>query len=64
MFEIILKGKFECKDADKFMDRLNAILQETETTFHGQAMKFQVLDFDDYEEVTENEEKTTSDSNL
>lgn len=64
MFEVILKGKFECKNADVFLEGLNKLLQETNTTFYGQAMKFEVLDFDDYEEIDDNEKKTDPDSNI
>jgi hypothetical protein len=40
------------------------VLEETQTKFEGQVMRFDVQDFDDYEEIVEDEEKTNSDTNI
>ncbi|MBO7211841.1 MAG: hypothetical protein J6V44_12660 [Methanobrevibacter sp.] len=64
MTEFIFKGKFENSNPDLFIEKFNVFLQETQTKFEGQIMRFDIQDFDDYEEIVEDEEKTNSDTNI
>ena len=58
MDAIVFKGHFETNDSDKFIEKLQEILKETDTSFFGRVEAFEAPVCTDYEEVTEKEEVT------
>lgn len=58
MDAIVFKGHFETNDSDKFIEKLQEILKETDTSFFGRVEAFEAPVYTDYEEVTEKEEVT------
>lgn len=58
MDAIVFKGHFETNDSDKFIEKLQEILKETDTSFFGRVEVFEAPVYTDYEEVTEKEEVT------
>ena len=64
MHEIIFRGKFECQDAQLFINEFNEFLNRAQAKYQGQIQDFNVEDFDDYEEIVEDEEKKDSNPNI
>lgn len=58
MDAIVFKGHFETNDSDKFIEKLQEILKETDTSFFGRVEAFEAPVYTDYEEVTEKEDVT------
>lgn len=58
MDAIVFKGHFETNNSDKFIEKLQEILKETDTSFFGRVEAFEAPVYTDYEEVTEKEEVT------
>lgn len=58
MDAIVFKGHFETDNSDKFIEKLQEILKETDTSFFGRVEAFEAPVYTDYEEVTEKEEVT------
>lgn len=58
MDAIVFKGHFETNDSDKFIEKLQEILKETDTSFFGRVEAFEAPVYIDYEEVTEKEDVT------
>lgn len=58
MDAIVFKGHFETNNSDKFIEKLQEILKETDTSFFGRVEAFEAPVYTDYEEVTEKEEET------
>ena len=58
MDAIVFKGHFETNDSDKFIEKLQEILKETDTSFFERVEAFEAPVYTDYEEVTEKEEVT------
>lgn len=63
MDAIVFKGHFETNDSDKFIEKLQEILKETDTSFFGRVEAFEAPVYIDYEEVTEKEEVTQVSNN-
>ena len=58
MDAIVFKGHFETNNSDKFIEKLQEILKETDTSFFGRVEAFEAPVYTDYEEVTEKEDVT------
>lgn len=58
MDAIVFKGHFETDNSDKFIEKLQEILKETDTSFFGRVESYEAPTYVDYEEVTEKEEVT------
>lgn len=58
MDAIVFKGHFETNNSDKFIEKLQEILKETDTSFFGRVETFEAPVYTDYEEVTEKEDVT------
>lgn len=63
MDAIVFKGHFETDNSDKFIEKLQEILKETDTSFFGRVEAFEAPVYTDYEEVTEKEEVTQVSNN-
>lgn len=58
MDAIVFKGHFETNNSDKFIEKLQEILKETDTSYFGRVEAFEAPVYTDYEEVTEKEDVT------
>ena len=63
MDAIVFKGHFETNNSDKFIEKLQEILKETDTSFFGRVEAFEAPVYTDYEEVTEKEDVTQVSNN-
>ena len=53
MFTIFLKGHFETENQEEFLNKLQEILKETDTTYFGQVQSFKEPDYVDFQKVEE-----------
>lgn len=62
MFTIFLKGHFETKNQQEFLNKLQEILIETDTTYFGEVQSYQPPIYIDFEtkESTNGESETTT----
>lgn len=62
MFTIFLKGHFETKNQKEFLNKLQEILTETDTTYFGEVQSYQPPIYIDFEtkESTNGESETTA----
>lgn len=62
MFTIFLKGHFETKNQQEFLNKLQEILTETDTTYFGEVQSYQPPIYIDFEtkESTDGESETTT----
>ena len=66
MYELIFNGKFETKDAKVLIDKIQNVLEETNSTFRGNILTFEVDDYstpEELKETDENKEEANSDTN-
>ena len=49
MKHLVWKGKFITKDSQVFLDKVQKIMNDTQTLFDGEVLIFDVLEFDEYE---------------
>lgn len=51
MFTIFFKGHFETEKQEEFLNKLQEILKETDTTFLGQVQSYKEPDYVDFQKV-------------
>lgn len=51
MKELVFKGQFEVKDANKFIEEFKILLKNNNVYYRGQIMQYDVEDFTDYVEI-------------
>lgn len=51
MFTITFRGHFETENQDKFIEKLQEILKETDTTYFGQVDSFKEPEYVDFQKV-------------
>lgn len=56
MFTIFLKGHFETEKQEEFLNKLQEILKETDTTYFGQVQSFKEPEYVDFQKVEEIED--------
>ncbi len=62
MKELVFKGKFETNKSKEFLDKVTKAMESTDTLFGGSVLEFDVVDFEEYEDVTSTD-KTNNDEN-
>lgn len=61
--EIIIQGRFVTANAGKFADLMKKFLDESKSEFHGNMRYIDIEYFDNYEEVSEEENELKIETN-
>lgn len=62
MYNIIFKGHFETEKQDELIDKLQKILEETDTTYLGEIQSFKLPEYVDYQRIDEDEKDSTGEN--
>ena len=62
--EVIFKGSFVTKDSEAFIEKLNNFINEQDVEFEGKVLVFPIDDYTEYEEVTDDCETKTDETEV